>query len=200
MQHFKSVYTIITINVFLLIAGIFSGCKKNTNLTENFTFSKEGLSYIQFNPGKYFIYKDSTTLTTDSVVVTESLLDTVSGTENGFFGVTDHYTAQEYTLMLSKIGSSNTVWLSGKASSLDEYTGNVYLIPAYIIYTSGYLFRYPPDSTISTIMVEGKAYKDVILMANAQSTYYWAKGVGLIKSSKVDIEGIRKTYTLLRNN
>lgn len=208
MLYFKSVYTTTTLNVFLLIACIFFlGCKKNNvNYgTNNYTFSPNGLAYIQLSTGKYFIYKDSATLTTDSVVVTQSLLDTISGIEATFFG-NEKYTAQEYTLILLKIGTSgSTVWLTGKAKSLDDVAGDAYLLPTEFN-ASGYLFRYPPDSTITTMVVEGNTYADVILTINPvdlspeQSTYYWAKGVGLIKSSKVDSLGIRKTYTLLRNH
>jgi hypothetical protein len=200
MQHFKSVYPIITINLFLLIACIFSGCKKNGFAPPNYTFSKDGLAYIQLAVGKYFIYKDSATLKTDSVVVTESLLETVSETGQAPGGFGYPYTVQRYSLILSKIDSSGTtVWLTGNASSELSLGDNVFLLPSDI-YTSGYLFRYPPDSPISSMTVEGKIYTDVILMANAKSSYYWAKGVGLIQKSSVDNAGVRKTYTLLRNN
>ncbi|MDQ2719081.1 MAG: hypothetical protein M3Z26_04870 [Bacteroidota bacterium] len=131
------------------------------------------------------------------------MIESVSGTTPGFFGPTFYYTAEVYTLILSKIGSSNTTaWLSGKA---DSFGGEgIYMTP--LDNSGGYLFRDPPDSTITTMVVEGKTYTNVILTINPvdlspeQSTYYWAKGVGLIKSSKLDIAGIRKTYTLLRNN
>jgi hypothetical protein len=223
-QHQKSRIkkTIFGRNFFLgiIILLVSIGCKKSNrhySVFNNFTFSKEALDYIKFNPGKYFIYKDSATLTTDSVVVTESLLDTVSGTEDGFFGVIDHYTAQEYTLILSKIDSSGaTVWVTGKASSLDGYTGNVYLdrLPTSI---GGYLFRYPPgggvyqepcncviERNIPAITVEGDTYTDVVLTvdeysASKKSSYYWAKEVGLIKRSEVNGTDT-KTYTLLRHN
>jgi hypothetical protein len=221
MQHFKSVYPIIRINIFLLIACIFfSGCKKFNKLygisNYTYTFSSNGLAYIQLSTDKYFIYKDSATLTTDSVVVTQSLLDTVSGTQSTIFGP-EKYTAQEYTLILTKIDSSGTaVWLSGKASSLDDLAEYVFLdrLPTSI---GGYLFRYPPsggvyqepcncviETNIPAITVEGNTYTDVVLTADEysaskKSSYYWAKEVGLIKRSEVNGTDT-KTYTLLRHN
>ena len=206
-QHQKSRIkkTIFGRNFFLgiIILLVSIGCKKSNrhySVFNNFTFSKEALDYIKFNPGKYFIYKDSATLTTDSVIVTKSLIESVSGTTPVFFGTTFYYTEEVYTLILSKIGSSNTTaWLSGKADSFGG--GSIYMTP--LDNSGGYLFRDPPDSTITTIVVEGKTYTDVILTYSTFQiiySYYWAKGVGLIKSSKVDSAGIRKTYTLLRNN
>ncbi len=63
-----------------------------------YIFPKDGLAYIQFKTGKYFIYKDSATLKTDSVIVTTSLLDTVNGTVYSFIG-SFPYVGEEYTLI-----------------------------------------------------------------------------------------------------
>ncbi|HZY40234.1 MAG TPA: hypothetical protein VFE53_26455, partial [Mucilaginibacter sp.] len=78
-------YSIFKIGILLLIVYSFSGCKKTTQpLT--YKFSANALAYIQFTSGKYFIYKDSAANKTDSVVVTESLIQPNShiGTGVGF--------------------------------------------------------------------------------------------------------------------
>jgi hypothetical protein len=66
---------------------------------EYVTLSPSGLAYIQLRQGEYFIYKDSTTAKTDSVVVTQSMLQQNNST--GLFGVIQNL----YSLTLSKIDS-----------------------------------------------------------------------------------------------
>lgn len=152
------------------------------------------------NIGKYFIYKDSATLKLDSVLVTESLLEPYSTT----IGRTP-YNEERYTLILSKINSSGkiTEWLTGIAYSGVVDSKDIYMTRD--ITEGGYFFRYPPcncgnERNIPAMVVEGKTYTDVILTSDGTSySYYWAKGVGLIKRSETNISGM-KTYTLLRSN
>jgi hypothetical protein len=208
MLNSKCTHTIIGINIFLLIICTFLGCKKNANNSVSSTFPKDGLAYIQFNTGKYFIYKDSATLKTDSVVVTESLLQPTSTTIGNAL-----YNEQQYSLILSKIDSSGKAdeWLSGIAYSGPGELNDIALVRNDSLNASGYCFRYPPcncgnEINIPSMIVEGKTYTDVVVTANDSSTYapsayyYWAAGTGLIKRSEMDNSGITKTYTLLRSN
>lgn len=209
MFNSKCNYTTITINLLLLITCCILGCKKNPPAT--YKFPKDGLAYIQLTTGKYFIYKDSATLKTDSVVVTTSLLQTVNGTASSFIG-SYQYVGEEYFLILSKVDSGRiTEWLNGKAEALSGVGVHIYLIPQGPN-ASGYFFRYPPcnclgEVNIPVMIVEGKTYSNVVLTTYGPQnsiylpyySYYWAKGVGLIKRSETDTTGT-KTYTLLRNN
>ena len=171
---------------------------------------KKRLAYVQLTSGKYFIYKDSATLTTDSVVVTTSLIETVSGTGTSYFG-SYLYNSENYSLVLSKILPAPTrIWLTGKADALFSPNNSIYMRPKEVNH-DGYYFRYPPcncgdEKYIPSMIVEGKTYNDVILTSGfiqnsipQYFSYYWSKGVGLIKRSENN-NGISKTYTLLRNN
>lgn len=206
MQNSKCTYT--RILTFLLIICTFFGCKKNANNRVTSALPKDGLAYIQFSTGKYFIYKDSATLKSDSVFVTESVLQPISTTIIGVL-----YNEEQYSLILSKIDSAGKAieWLSGTANSGPGDSKHIYMIRDDSLNASGYCFRYPPcncgnEINIPSMMVEGKTYTDVVVTANDSSSYapsayyYWAKGIGLIKRSEMDNSGITKTYTLLRSN
>jgi hypothetical protein len=201
--------SILKVSILLLIIfTCFSSFSKESGSSPsiNYTLSKDGLAYIQLTPGKYFIYKDSATLQLDSVVVTESLLKSVKNYTGGI-NLSSPYTADDYTLILSKINSpGNTIaWLAGEATAADS-TGNIYMarqVPS----GNGDLFDYPPcncgpEMNISSMVVEGKTYTDIILTSDSQSdpySYYWANGVGLIKCTEI-VNSVLKTYTLLRHN
>ncbi len=98
-----------------------------------------------------------------------------------------------------------TTWLSGEANAVLSDV-NIYML-RQVPNNDGHLFRYPPlgdslELSIPSMVVEGKTYTDVILTSYSQYdaySYYWAKGVGLIKCTEL-INSVTKTYTLLRNN
>lgn len=154
----------ISLIISMLIICAVSGCKK-TVVPPTYDFSKDGLTYIQFNAGKYFIYKDSVTAQTDSVVVTESTLLSFQSSSLGYL-----YNGQSYNLVLSKIVvGKDSVWLNGIATA--ALSSNIYLSGA-----DGYVFRYPPcncgsaslipslvESSIPSMVVEGKTYANVVL-------------------------------------
>jgi hypothetical protein len=207
MQNFKCIRAVIRIIFFLLLICTL-GCKKNTNNTANSTFPKDGLAYIQFNPGKYFIYKDSATLESDSVIVTESSLQPTSTTVASVL-----YNEQQFSLILSKIDSSGkaTEWLSGIANSGPGDSKHIYMIRNDSLNASGYCFRYPPcncgnEINIPSMVVDGKTYTNIVVTANDSSSnapaayYYWVPGVGLIKRSEMNNLGTTKTNILIRSN
>lgn len=103
------------------------GCKKQKIAPgpSYYKLSPEGSEYVQLRENSYFIYKDSATNTTDSVVVVESQVDKVF--QNGGIGVEDlpypsfYYDYFTLKLKVPDLGSSN--WLSALASS--ETNGNI---------------------------------------------------------------------------
>lgn len=197
-------YPLLIITAFLLAAYSFSGCKKTTVKPILTLLPAEGLAYIQANSGRYFIYRDSVTNKTDSVVCTESLLETYNGT---YSDINVNFTAQRYTVVLSKIDAGVTsVWL-GAATGI---SGPGFQLISSGGIGSGHTIFWDYDTTIPTMVVEGKTYTNVSLstipltspgnpVSNISSWHYWAKGVGLIKS--VEVNGsVTSTYTLVRNN
>jgi len=197
--------TIFKICIFLLIVCSFQGCKKDAGQGLSYALSADALAFIQFSPGKYFIYKDSTANKTDSIVITLSLLQTYNTTTPGWFGSTVPVTYQQYTLGMTEIDSGlTTVWLSGNTGV--QYSSRVQLVSS----DNAYNFLFQDITTnIPVMVVEGKTYTNVNLTSNVLlsgfgadaiiSSYYWAKGVGLIK--RIETKGlVTQTYTLLRSN
>lgn len=182
----------------LLIVCSFAGCKKNTVAPATYELSKDGLAYIQFNVGKYFIYKDSLANKTDSVVVTQSLLQTYNSV---YSDVHTPYTGQTYTIVETEIDpGSTTVWLSATADGGGFSTVVLYSSDNY----GNYLFYENLAPHIPVMVVEGKTYTDVNITRSSLggaplSSYYWAKGAGLIKRTET-IGPVTNTYTLLRSN
>ena len=194
------VYVIFKISMLLLIGYSFWGCKK-TQPALSFMLSPDALAYIQFKTGTYFIYKDSAANKTDSVIVTESIVQPYSFTGDGVL-----YNSQTYTLVLTEInpGVAATVWLSGNDQG--GASPRVQLVSA--INPLNYLFQ-DIATNIPSMVVEGKTYTNINLTSGAAgapgspgsfvTSYYWAKGVGLIK--RMETNGtVTNTYTLLRNN
>ena len=197
-------HPVLKFGILLLMIYPFTGCKKTEVKPVLNLFPAEGLAYIQATQGKYFIYKDSVANKTDSVVCTESLLETYNGT---YSDINVNYTAQRYTLILSKISAGTTsVWLS----AVTGISGPGFQLVSSGGTGSGHTIFWDYDTIIPTMVVEGKTYTNVSLstipltspgnpVSNISSWYYWAKGIGLIKS--VEINGsVTSTYTLLRSN
>jgi hypothetical protein len=192
-------------------AVLIAGCSKGLNVPgkPGASLSADGLAYIQMTAGKYYIYRDSVMNTTDSVVVTKSQFDVHDGYYTGPGGPTQ-FNAQQYTLILSQMnGNSPTEWLTGQA------TANLYIsdfIMSPINNTSGIIFRYPVCNcsnqlSIAAMTVAGKTYTNVINISGAlvvnnvtvNISFYWAKGIGLIKRTETTSAGTN-TYLLLRND
>jgi hypothetical protein len=210
--------------LFLIsIASLFISCKKdsggNQTPTIEVKLSAEGLAYIQLPINKYFIYKDSATGVTDSVVVTKSLVQNRYRPAAPAQYSLNAYNIEIYSLLLTKINTAgSSEWFNGA-------TVDVHL--AYSVSTNslevdmrelnyGRAFYYPipicncsSPILIPSITVEGKTYTNVI--ANIASNYvipslpeyyrnvfYWAKGTGLIKVERTT-NATTKIFTLLRN-
>lgn len=207
--------------VTCLAIVLFISCKKESTskTTEEFVqhFSKEGLEYLQLNPGMYLIYKDSATGNTDSVIVAASLLETASSpavTGPGYYRPATSW--EVFTLILMEVNNS-TSWFYGRADGnfpLPIYNSNN---EANIILVSdagfeAFLFykEKPPEFFEGNITIEGINYTEVIKITGQnlfeetdprfiKQTFYWAKGIGIIKWQKT--RGTEKqTYTLIRHS
>jgi len=200
--------------VFMITSFIFficfTGCKKDKVLIPFYPLPADGLAYIQFNTGKYFIYKDSAANKIDSVIVTESLLSGTSGISGPSF--VHDYTSQQYTLVLTEAAPvPGLVWLSGTAPGNSIEAINLAAPDGHFIFQ--YFTSNPavpgiiPTIPIPLMVVEGKTYTNIVLTlssgpgGSSYFYYYWAKGLGLIKRIETQTGGpVTNTYTLLRNN
>lgn len=216
-------------NVFLLTVGtlLFISCKKTVDEPAQkilINFSNEALAYVQMPANKYYIYKDSATGETDSVIVTKSTLETnlmPSQTYNilGLVGQWPAYNYQTFTLLLSKVtGSTSSDWFYGFADAhISTYIGastnfaNVRLIEksrSVTVIDSWYFLTAQSKKISPTITLEGKDYSDVVQFTDSIGqpsnqnylayTYYWAKGLGIIKRS-ITTGNSTQTWTLVRN-
>jgi len=201
---------ILTIPLALFVIGAAS-CKKSQSTpsgpvsVSNFAFAEEALDYAKLPLDRYFIYKDSVTANIDSVQVTQSALkDTIqAGTpSNGLLTPSaPGYGYQKYSLTLTKLNGSTTTWFQGQTgnlflgdSSLTFWGNDNIIMFGGSIYGYGFSYSVPFDSSnyFSHFTVENNIYDDVISIGFTngtdatdpsyfKSTYYWAKGVGIIK-------------------
>jgi hypothetical protein len=208
----------------ILIVGICSliiTCKKKENPDKKiseFLFSKNALGYINIPVGKYFIYKDSATGSLDSVVVTESRLEKIYNPAiagSGWsFGTPEHY-SEKFTLKLSAYATGSARnWISGTAQA---FASGFILVPSDTLSVNFYsdaklIFNHPHSGNPAyTLSIEGKTYSDVNITNVTsgldithpmfyEATYYWAKGVGLIKRRIKQGSEPVKTILLVRNS
>jgi len=211
------------------VAMLFFSCKKSADspALETFNFSKESLTYVQIPLNKYFIYKDSVSSNTDSVIVTQSALVTQlmpAHQSGGFFDpIQPAYNYQTFTLLLSKInGNTSTDWFYGIANT-DSYVSPDGLLlrerdrstnaDKNYVFSQGSKIISPGSQIIITnITIEGKDYSHVIQFTSSNGilpssssyhqyylacTYYWAKGIGIIKRT-VTTATSTQTWTLVR--
>ncbi len=204
---------------FLLILTFVSTACKKDDAPEplHVRFNPVALEYVQLNPSRYYIYKDSATSGIDSVVVTRSNLATVlipASNTTGFFTIPVH-NQEQFQLVFSKFRNSvSQEWLK-----LNAYASIGNNLPFVSVDSSGlllteqdgtYVFAYP-DVVYPTMTVEGQIYNNVIKTFSTfggdtsntyfkDATYYWAKGIGIIKREIKTYGGSVKTQTLLRHN
>jgi len=184
-------------NIFCILAItiLFISCEKSAEVP-TYNFSKESLTYAQIPLNKYFIYKDSVSGDTDSVIATRSTMGKVpiSVHPNSIWPVS-HY-CQKFTLMLSN-RSTSIIWFYGDAV-------------AYANENDVYMFGNPSGNqkVLPKITIEGKDYSDVVQVKGGNnlspsspsygaSTFYWAKGIGIIKRTETK-DSSTQTWTLLR--
>lgn len=178
-------------NIILLsvVTLLCISCKKNVNEPGpiQINFSKEALTYVYMPPNKYYIYKDSATGETDSVMVTQSEVDRIlapAQTYNilGFPGHQPAFYYQSFSLLLSKInGSSSSDWFYGIAkanlgyfSSSNTDSAGLMLLERNRSANADKLYVFNSFSLASgfgntvfpSLTIEGKVYSDVIRVTN----------------------------------
>ena len=221
-----------TLFLFAIAASFFfQGCKKMevaVPKTDQFSFSRHALEYVQLPLGKYLIYKDSASGQLDSVVVTTSNLENLyvpsyGGSPSALW--LDFYSAyyhDVFHLILSKyIGNQSSNWFIGNGDAHYDHGGNLFAsygtpgdtLAVDLRNQDGFDVFYSFNSEYSNLSmnIEGKTYSNIIVTYSG--TYflnpsdpgyqvfvtYWAKPVGIIKRTMRNANSI-KTYTLLRNN
>jgi hypothetical protein len=204
-----------------IIFGIW-GCSKDKKSADllYLKIDPEALKYLQFDPGKYFIYKDSASGRLDSVLLLNNTFATkYVGAVAGTWGSTPAYTTESITVILHRYGDNvSTQWLHANGQP-DFYS-------SYIIFNSndhapvtltetinrpqgGISSIHGVFSSLSTpfsMTAEGINYPSVILggfkdasyYANSLREFYWAKNVGIIKRVLV-LENVRYVSTLVRH-
>jgi hypothetical protein len=189
--------------LLVICLACFIACKKENQPikppTIEYILDPEGLKYIQLRLGQYFIYKDSASGLTDSVVVMESTLKKEGE------GVT--WEGIDREIFSLRLASKDSTWVESLAiayTDKGDFTLGAYKMyfsyqPRCISCASSAVYKLP------SLTVEGVTYKNVMVwddITNDRSygcAYYWAPLTGLIKTVE-QTSTMRKTYTLLRHN
>lgn len=218
----KSRFAIITFSSTLLFFAL--ACKKNSPPPDEpvtVKFSPEALEYVKLSPGKYLIYKDSASGVLDSVVVTQSLLEAriaPATVGTGYIGLDcPEYNYEFFTLALTQVNGNSIPWFIGRARStecpyVNSDTAALFLREPDSYYAFSSVIEGNTDNyLIPSLVIEGKTYLNVIVHilfvaldindpSYKKRTFYWAKGVGIIKRELIVPGGAIKTHTLLRHN
>ncbi len=185
-------------------------------------FDNTALDFINtpWHGYRYFIYRDSATGFTDSVIVSQNytqgvLHDSVPGNPP-----VPQYTHQTFKLRLQQLtGSPGPIWFDGFASCDTQYRNTIRFIdsdfeltdrqnnlPAFWYpFTSSGANRY---SLIPSITIEGTIYIQIHKFSTTnglqptdinyrETAYYWEKGTGIIRKDLRTYNSI-KTSLLLR--
>ena len=197
-----------------------SSCKKHHDAPIEVRFSAESLLWAQLPLNKYFIYKDSASGTLDSVAVTESKVanffaPAAKDTMGGYWDMPAMNT-ESLTLLLSKFnGTSQEDWFYGKAVAFSRYSSNegaLFLSEQDRISNTnkGIAFIYQSvNPGAVSVTIEGKTYPNTLIFsydnnysptqaAYHKRTYYWAKGIGIIKREIRTFNSV-KTDLLVRH-
>jgi len=192
-------------------------CKKSKDpepVRISLAFSDKALEYVKLTEGKYFIYKNSVNANQDSVVVTESYLNTVLTPETPGSGILfPAYYHERFRLKLSKFtGTTSSEWLYGIADiPFSFFSSDTAALQLQETIGSSLFYFLHSDLPNLNIVVEGKTYSNVVLTSwdngwdisnplYKKTLTYWAKGTGIIKREVITTGGANLTYSLLRNN
>lgn len=198
--------------LLVLCPFLFCACYK-PDREHVYTLDPAALKYIQLRLDQYFIFKDSASGQTDSVVVTGSSLSSESFTYSSWFSNTPISAKREvYNLTLTrKAPRGDSAWL--QASAKGDFTNQVSLVQnggASVFFYPASCFYCSNIFVLSSLTIEGETYRDVVvvedvMVADCRCTYYWAPGVGILKINRTDAavsvtSQTTQTFTLLRHN
>ncbi len=171
-------------------------CKKSKPRIDDtdpnsYLFSADALAYVQLPLNTYYIYKDSASGTLDSVVVTQSVLETKfhpeeSGNDLYIWHLAAYY-YQQFTLLLTNYsGSSPQDWFYGIATNGPNFFINsdttswvdlVEIDTLNNIRVNNYAFFYPEGGSvfsltptiIPSMTIEGKSYSNIVFCSDFNS-------------------------------
>ena len=192
-------------------------CKKSSDSEPpviSLSFSDKALEYVKLTEGKYFIYKNSVNAILDSVVVTESFLNSILTPKTpGSMIIIPAYYHERFRLKLSKFnGTTSTEWLYGIADiPFSYFSSDTAALQLQEADNSSLFYLSHSDQPALNIVVEGRSYLNVLLavwengldISNQlykKTLTYWAKGTGIIKREIISTGGTNITYSLIRNN
>jgi hypothetical protein len=183
-------------------------------------FDNTALEFINLRWNRYFIYKDSATGLTDSVIVTQNNISSIFHDSVPGNPPIPAYFHQIFKLtLLNFSGSPNQPWFEGLASCDSQYRyANHFIDSDFDLYDKQNIlpaFWYPFTSSgvkqytlIPTITIEGTTYVQIHKFSatnglqptdiNYRATiFYWEKGTGIIKKEIRTYNSV-KTYLLAR--
>lgn len=181
-------------------------------------FSRTALGYVKLVPGKYLVYIDSATSAIDSVIVSESRLDTVSSPAGNPSWLWPAYQGERFNLVLNKVTPTGFLspWFTGSdiadPTALLGYSFSDTALVNLREPVNGMSAFYFAHSQVNNgfISVEGKTYNNIVITTSTlgtinqpgyyQTIYYWAKPVGIIKRTIIRNGGQVTTSNLLKNN
>jgi len=195
------------IRYFLLAATVFIGCKCKKNIepdtvctdANTIKIPQDAKDRFFFLNGSYWIYKDSLSNLTDSVWVTESLVDNVNREKENPFSKGKCFELCTYTVnsTLQNIYGSG---INASATKTGTAYNNEYF---YLIYGSPLIdfsrlryrgvlmdtfnFEGGIVSTIDSLSIDNVIYRDIILVSYAKQSIdplkriYYANKIGIVK-------------------
>lgn len=181
----------ILIFIFIAFCASMISCKKETAPElEYLKIPDEVWSYVYLTPGSWYIYKDSATGLTDSVVVTKSVIN-YKAPVNFITSSTLFYT-DDYILILDKVdlAGNKTLWLDAISNGVILFGAKAWFFPGLLQYPYTTIPGLFTVYKIPTATIEGNNYSDILI---TEGGAWWVKGVGLIK---LFYRG--NTFTLLR--
>jgi hypothetical protein len=196
--------------LLLAFSSVFLNCRKEHKPPEKpyIEIPKDVWAYIKLTPGSWYIYKDSATGLTDSVIVTMSTMNFKVPQYGNIFGNSylDHYN-DDFRVILQKVDPSEnkTVWLDASSRSVIYFGSN---IDSYWILEDLFkgitLMQYPSKTPFSTsqihkiqnISIEGNTYTDVQVIGRDAAAIWWARGVGIVKMTYLKDNEIKTTLLL----
>ena len=224
----------------VLVAFLFSACSKSGDFSIDLSggfggggwgppggraydrnyFDNKGLEFIWVPGNRYFIYKDSATGITDSVIVTQNYTGSVFHDSVPGNPPVPPFTHEIYNFTLQKIsGSSYQTWFEASASCDSQYRHSAHFIDSDFELsdkqTNLPVFWYPFISSgvnqytlVPTITIEGTTYIQIHKFfatnglqptdINYKATIcYWEKGTGIIKKEIRTYNSV-KTFLLVR--
>ena len=193
----------------------------NINMSGS-SFDSSALSYIKLPVNRYFIYKDLSSGSTDSVTVTQSTLNI--GVQPASQGYPIGYVYNKFELTVANYYSYSTNIILVKGITTTDFPSGLGSTPTHIIDSNFVLtndqtnvpsFWYPFTSSglnqytyIPTLTIEGIMYTAVHCFSSSNglpptdinyqaSVFYWVKGIGIIKKESRTYNSV-KTSLLVR--